>query len=59
MSTDSVSPLRQRRGYECAQALCRNAERSYSQLQTIRGVSEAIPRHGDIGGHSPVSAEPC
>jgi hypothetical protein len=53
------APSTHDRGYELAQALCRNAERSYSQLQTIRGISEAIPRHGDIGGHSSASAEPC
>src|SRR6202022_3245810 len=39
------------RRYECAQALCWHAEGPHPQLQAVRGVSEAITRHGYMRGY--------
>jgi len=59
MSTDTVSPLRQRmiRGHERAQ-LCAGTQRPYPRLQAVRGVSQAVPRNGYDRGYPPVSVAP-
>src|SRR5882762_7382922 len=46
------------RGHECTQALRGDAEEPYPQLQAVRCVSQAEPRHRDGGGHSPVPVAP-
>ena len=60
MSTDAVSPLRQRMIEDMnARKLGAHTQRGHiSQLQAVRCVSEALPRHGDSGGHPPVPAAP-
>ena len=60
MSTDAVSPLRQRMIEDMnARKLGAHTQRSHiSQLQAVRCVSQALARHGDSRGHSPVPAAP-
>src|SRR5712691_4646694 len=43
------------RGHECTQALRRDAEVPYSQLQAVCCVSQAVSRHGPRGGYPLVS----
>ena len=53
MSTDSVSSLRQRMIEDMnARKLCAGTQRGHIGSCKVRGISEAIPGHGDIGGHS-------
>lgn len=61
MSTDAVNLLRQRmiENIKCGQAPCWHVEGPYRQLQAVRRIFEAIPRHGYVGGHSPVPAVRC
>ena len=60
MSTDSVSSLRQRMIEDMnARKLCAGTQRGHIGSCKVRGISEAIPGHGDIGGHSSVPAAPC
>ena len=60
MSTDTVSPLRQRMIEDMnARKLCAaHAEGPHPQLQAVRRVSEAVARHGHSRGHPPVPAAP-
>ena len=60
MSTDSISPLRQRMIEDMnARKLCAGyAEGPHPQLQTVCCFSEAFSRHGYGGGHPPVPTAP-
>jgi hypothetical protein len=44
MTTEAITPLRQRMIEDMnARKLCAGTQRGHSQLQAVRGVSEAIP----------------
>ena len=58
MSTDAVSPLRQRmiEDMNARKLGARHAERPHPQLQAVRRVSQAVARHRHGRGYPPVPA---